>query len=74
MATKKKTKKVVRKQSSAKLSTIAARCMRTIQMWEQCPTPKAVVYGKSTLIQIPVKNLKALCASVLAQDETKGQK
>lgn len=62
-------KKKVRKQSSSRLSTLASKWLRRAEAVDQ----RIFVSGR-IYITIPIKDLKSLCASVLSQDETKGQR
>lgn len=55
----------VRKQSTSKASTIAGRLLLELQDVEA---------KNGILFLVTVDELKTLCASVLSQDETKGQK
>lgn len=75
MPKKKAKKKTVRKQSSPRLSTLASQWMRRAEIVEEFRHPKTFA-GEETSVEIgvPTKVLKALCASVLSQDETRGQK
>jgi hypothetical protein len=57
----------IRKQSSSRASTIAGRWLREMSDLE--------ANGINTaLYTVSGRELKTLCASVLSQDETKGQK
>lgn len=62
MAVRKK-KKTVRKQSSSPLSTLASEIMNETRNFSQM-----------NYFAVKVRDLRKLCASVLSQDETKGQK
>ena len=71
MTTKKK--KTVRKQSSSRLSTIAGRVLRSLPdpSWDRTRRGVQHVLDGD---QIRLEDVRALAASVLSQDETKGQK
>lgn len=55
-----------KKESSPKASTIAGRMLRELNAW--------TLQDKQDYCVVKVEELKTICASVLAQDETKGQK
>lgn len=59
-------KKTVRKQSSSAMSTLASK---TLKKLEDLVTGHVIYDDK-----IRVVDVKKLCASVLSQDETKGQR
>jgi hypothetical protein len=64
MAARRKTVRRPRKQSSPRTSTLAGRLMRFAQEMHLLGFENAVV---------SVRELKTLCASVLSQDEQRGQ-
>ncbi len=67
-------KKKPRKQSSPKASAVAGKYMRRMRTLLQLGRDTAHEDDLPLMISLPVAELGVLCASVLAQDETKGQK
>lgn len=61
-------KRRVRKQTSDEMASLAALILNEAGKWEQ----HWKYHGAYAMIQ--VKQLKALCASVLSQDEMKGKR
>lgn len=56
---------MAKKETSPEVSSIAGRILRQIQLGK---------YSDKQYIELRVSEVKELCASVLSQDETKGQK
>lgn len=63
---------MARKQSSSRLSTIAARVMARVQASRR--SFKAMGLKPPRMVNVRTTNLVALCMSVLSQEEARGQK
>ena len=67
-------KKAVRKQSSSRVSTLAARLLRELRAGSsRVDLSWLNAYGAIVAERDITRDVKALCASVLSQDETRGQ-
>ncbi len=65
-------RKKARKQSSARLSTIAARVLAHVK--RQRAAFKTLGLKPPRIVSVSARDVVALAASVLSQDETRGQK
>lgn len=63
-------RKTVRKQSSSEMSTLASKIMKKLDRHGDIPEFWVV----DSIDEIRIVDVKKLCASVLSQDETKGQR
>jgi hypothetical protein len=62
---------MTKKQTSSRVSSIAARLLAKLPRYKAAI---CVADSEGKTFMIPLRDLRALCASALSQDETKGQK